>query len=67
MQRARRNGGIIDQSGKAADAAFTPYFALSQHDRSRLSYVAEIDLTGEETERLPVGIPVQVTFPDLEP
>ncbi|MCZ6658357.1 MAG: HlyD family efflux transporter periplasmic adaptor subunit [Gammaproteobacteria bacterium] len=50
----------------AADAAFTPYFALSQHDRSRLSYVAEIDLIGDDVGRLPVGVPVQVTFPGLD-
>ena len=50
----------------SADAAFTPYFALSQHDRSRLSYVAEIDLIGDDVGRLPVGVPVQVTFPGLD-
>jgi HlyD family secretion protein len=51
----------------AADAAFTPYFALSQHDRGRLSYIAEIDLIGDDVDRLPVGIPVEVTFPGLAP
>ena len=50
----------------AADAAFTPYFALTQHDRSRLSYVAEIDLLGEGVHKLPVGVPVEVVFPGLE-
>lgn len=49
----------------AADAAFTPYFALSQHDRSRLSYLAEIDLVGAGVDELPVGVPVQVRFPGL--
>ena len=49
----------------AADAAFTPYFALTQHDRSRLSYVAEIDLVGEAVHELPVGVPVEVVFPEL--
>ncbi len=49
----------------AADAAFTPYFALTRHDRSRLSYVAEIDLVGEGVHELPVGVPVEVTFPGL--
>lgn len=48
----------------AADAAFTPYFALNQHDRSRLSYLAEIDLETDD-DRMPIGIPVEVTFPDL--
>ena len=50
----------------AADAAFTPYFALTRHDRSRLSYVAEIDLVGEGVDELPVGVPVEVVFPGLE-
>lgn len=38
------------------DASFTPYFALTEHDRSRLSYVAEIDLPGASD--LPVGVPL---------
>jgi len=38
------------------DASFTPYFALTEHDRSRLSYVAEIDLPG--ASELPVGLPL---------
>ncbi|MGI9295357.1 MAG: HlyD family secretion protein [Pseudomonadales bacterium] len=48
----------------AADAAFTPYFALNQHDRSRLSYLAEIDLDSNDLT-LPIGVPVEVTFPGL--
>lgn len=44
----------------ASDPAFTPFFALTEHDRSRLSYLAEIDLPGAGSERLPAGIPVQV-------
>jgi HlyD family secretion protein len=51
----------------ASDAAFTPYYALSQHDRTRLSYVAEVDVTADHRDGLPVGVPVQVTFPDLAP
>jgi HlyD family secretion protein len=51
----------------ASDAAFTPYYALNQHDRTRLSYVAEVDITGERADRLPIGVPVQVTFPELAP
>jgi HlyD family secretion protein len=51
----------------SAEASFTPYFALNQHDRSLLSYAAEIDLTAEDNQGLPVGVPVQVTFPDLSP
>jgi HlyD family secretion protein len=48
----------------ASSAAFTPYFALNQHDRSRLSYMAEVDITHEEAG-LPIGIPVEVVFPEL--
>lgn len=45
----------------STDATFTPYFALTQHDRARLSFLAEIDLTGAED--LPSGLPLQVDFP----
>jgi len=46
----------------AADASFTPYYALTEHDRGRLSYVAELDIDpGGRT--LPAGVPVQVQFP----
>lgn len=48
------------------EAAFTPYFALSQRDRSRLSYLAEVDLVSPEAQELPAGVPVEVTF-DVEP
>jgi hypothetical protein len=47
----------------AAEAAFTPYFALTERDRSRLSYVAEVVLTGPEARELPSGLPVEVDFP----
>ena len=42
-----------------SDAAFTPYYALSEKDRGRLSYAAELALDFDGT-RLPEGIPVQV-------
>ena len=42
-------------------AAFTPYFALTERDRGRLSYLAKIDIT-ENRERLPDGVPVEVEF-----
>ncbi len=45
----------------SADATFTPYFALTEHDRSRLSYLAEIDVPGASD--LPSGIPLEVDFP----
>jgi len=45
----------------SADASFTPYFALTQHDRSRLSYLAEIDIP--EASSLPSGVPLEVDLP----
>ena len=45
----------------ASESTFTPYFALTERDRSRLSYVAEIALP-ELPERLPEGVPVQLIF-----
>lgn len=46
----------------SADPSFTPYFALTEEDRGRLSYVAEIDIEpGDRT--LPAGVPVQARFP----
>ena len=48
----------------SAEAAFTPYYALTQKDRSRLAYVAEIDLVEAEAARLPTGLPVQVLVPE---
>ena len=50
----------------SSQAAFTPYFALNQNDRSRLSYLAKVNVDGEfEPDQLPVGIPVEVTFPAM--
>ena len=48
----------------ASEAVFTPYFALTERDRGRLSYVAKVDLLGRDT-RLPDGVPVEVEFPGL--
>ena len=45
----------------SSDAAFTPYYALTERDRSRLSYVAKVDIT-EQRDRLPDGVPVDVEF-----
>ena len=45
----------------SADASFTPYFALTEHDRSRLSYLAEIDVP--DAADLPSGVPLQADFP----
>jgi HlyD family secretion protein len=44
------------------DASYTPYYALTQHDRGRLSYVAELDLTDPSARDLPNGLPVEVEF-----
>lgn len=43
------------------DASFTPYYALTESDRGRLSYVAEIVLP-QLPQRLPDGIPVEAFF-----
>lgn len=45
----------------AGDPAFTPYYALTEHDRGRLSFVAKIDLTGGGQD-LPGGVPVSVVM-----
>jgi HlyD family secretion protein len=44
----------------AGSASFTPYYALTQRDRSRLSFLAEVTLEGEGALRLPAGVPVEV-------
>lgn len=43
----------------ASEAAFTPYFALTERDRGRLTFLAKIDIT-EDRDRLPDGVPVEV-------
>ena len=43
----------------ANEAAFTPYFALTEHDRGRLSFAAKVDVVNAST-RLPDGVPVEV-------
>ena len=45
----------------AMEPVFTPYFALTERDRSRLAYLAEVTLPGTNP-RLPEGLPVQVYF-----
>lgn len=50
----------------ATEAAFTPYFALTERDRGRLVYPAEIVLTDDGPFDLATGVPVQVRFPGLE-
>lgn len=43
----------------ASEAAFTPFFALTEHDRGHLTYLAKIDIETAGA-RLPDGVPVQV-------
>ncbi|HTO06885.1 MAG TPA: HlyD family efflux transporter periplasmic adaptor subunit [Myxococcota bacterium] len=58
-----RDGALEGQVRKLAhEAAFTPYFALTQHDRGRLSYLAEVEVSGPGTGDLPTGVPVEVHF-----
>ncbi|WP_435593905.1 HlyD family secretion protein [Vibrio harveyi] len=43
----------------ATEPSFTPYFALTEEERSRLMYLAEVDLQ-DSAESLPSGVPAQV-------
>ncbi len=45
----------------ASEAAFTPYYALTERDRGRLSFTAKIDVV-DYARRLPDGVPVEVEF-----
>lgn len=42
----------------ASEAAFTPYAALTERDRGRLTYLAKIDIV-DDIERLPDGVPLE--------
>jgi len=46
----------------ATEPAFTPYYALNQEERSRLMYLAEVQLPESEAH-LPNGVPAQVELP----
>lgn len=50
----------------AAQAAYTPYYALNQRDRSRLSFLAEFTLDEPEARGLPSGVPVRVLLPGAD-
>ncbi|WP_019557435.1 HlyD family secretion protein [Thiomicrorhabdus arctica] len=41
---------------------FTPYYALTETDRSRLSYLAKLDFVEAQVTNLPAGLPLTVTF-----
>ena len=45
----------------SSEATFTPYFALTQHDRGRLSYVAKVDILNHAV-RIPDGVPLEVVL-----
>lgn len=45
----------------ATEPSFTPYFALTEEERSRLMYLAEVDLP-DAANSLPSGVPAQVTL-----
>jgi HlyD family secretion protein len=44
-----------------SEASFTPYYALSGDDASRLTYRAELVLDGEAARTLPAGVPCQAS------
>ena len=48
----------------ADQPSFTPYYALSEHNRSRLMFVAQIDILDSQATDLPLGIPVQMQAPE---
>ncbi|MGB5132775.1 MAG: HlyD family efflux transporter periplasmic adaptor subunit, partial [Steroidobacteraceae bacterium] len=48
----------------SSEAAFTPYYALNERDRNRLSFLAEVVLTEPKAADLPTGMPVEVTMLD---
>ena len=46
-----------------SEPSFTPYYALTGDDVSRLSYLAEIEIDDSaDMQALPAGLPVQVRF-----
>ncbi|GAA5077512.1 HlyD family efflux transporter periplasmic adaptor subunit [Lysobacter panacisoli] len=44
------------------EPSFTPYYALTGKDAARLSYLAEVEITGGDSAKLPAGVPVRVEF-----
>lgn len=48
-----------------AKSSFTPYFALTEKDRTYLSYVAELDVIDEKAKQLGSGTPVQLSLEQL--
>ncbi len=50
----------------SGDAAFTPFYALTEHDRSRLSFLAEIDFIDVDDHNFATGVPVQVNLSGID-
>ncbi|WP_286978267.1 HlyD family efflux transporter periplasmic adaptor subunit [Pseudomonas sp.] len=50
----------------SSDPSFTPYYALTGEDASRLMYRAEVVLQGVEAAELPAGLPVTARLPEHE-
>ena len=46
----------------SSEPAFTPYYGLTRENRSRLMYLAEVQLPSSAA-RLPSGVPAQVHLP----
>ncbi len=46
----------------SSEAEFTPYYALTAADRSRLSFRAEVVFDDDEATSLPSGVPVDVSL-----
>jgi len=47
----------------ASNPSFTPYYALTGEDASRLVYRAEVVLEGPQARQLPAGLPLQARLP----
>ena len=48
----------------ATDPVYTPYYALTEDDRSRLAYLTEVDLPGDIDAGY-IGIPIEARLPVL--
>jgi len=46
----------------SSEAEFTPYYALTQADRSKLSFLAEVAFEDSSAAQLPSGVPLDVTL-----
>lgn len=44
----------------ATDPSFTPYYALTEDERSRLMYLTEVTLTTPDSNEIPSGLPAQM-------